>query len=80
MSRKKRNSQILEQLQEDFQISQSQIIAYKKQLDACKKELDEARRRGLVLQERIDTLNAIEEQVIKLANLVVHLTLMIPQH
>ena len=65
VSRKKR----LEQLQEDFQISQSQIIAYKKQLDACKKELDDARRRGLVLQERIDTLNAIEEQVIKLANL-----------
>ena len=47
---------------EDFQISQSQIIAYKKQLDACKKELEEERRRGQVMQERIDTLNAIQEE------------------
>ena len=47
---------------EEFQISQSQIIAYKKQLDACKKELEEERRRGHVMQERIDTLNAIQEQ------------------
>ena len=47
---------------EDYQISQSQIIAYKKQLDACKKELEEERRRGQVMQDRIDTLNAIQEE------------------
>ena len=59
---KKCNPQTLEQLHEDYQISQSQIIAYKKQLDACKKELEEERRRGQVMQERIYTLNAIQEQ------------------
>ena len=47
---------------EDFQLSQSQIIAYKKQLDACKKELDEERRRGHVMQDRIDALNGFQEQ------------------
>ena len=47
---------------EDFQISQSQIVAYKKQLDACKKELEEKRRRGLVMQDRIDTLNATQDE------------------
>ena len=48
---------------EDFQISQSQIIAYKKQLDACKKELEDERRRGQVMQGRIDALNALQEQM-----------------
>ena len=52
-----KGQQKLEQLQEDFQISQSQIVAYKKQLDACKKELEEERRRGLVLQESIESLH-----------------------
>ena len=47
---------------EDYQISQSQIIAYKKQLDACKKELEEERRKCQVMQDRIDVLNAIQEQ------------------
>ena len=60
---KKCNSQSLEQLQEDYQISQSQIIAYKKQLDACKKELEEERNKGQVMQGRIDSLNALQAQV-----------------
>ena len=56
----------IERLQEEYQISQSQIIAYKKQLDACKNELDEERRRGQVMQDRNDALNAHQEQNIKL--------------
>ena len=60
------NPHKLEQLQEDFQISQSQIVAYKKQLDACKKELEEERRRGQVMQDRIVALSALQEQIIKL--------------
>ena len=48
---------------EDYQISQSQIIAYKKQLDACKKELDKERSNGQVMQDKID---AVQEQMIKL--------------
>ena len=60
---KKCNPQVLEQLQEEFQISQSQIIAYKKQLDACKKELDEERRRGQVMQDRMDMLNTLQTQI-----------------
>ena len=63
---KKCNPQRLEQLQEDYQISQSQIIAYKKQLDACKKELEEERRRGLMMLDRINRLNAVQEEVHKL--------------
>ena len=34
-----------QQLQEDYQISQSQIIAYKKQIDIGKRELEEERKR-----------------------------------
>ena len=64
---KKCNSQMLQQ--EDYQISQSQIIAYKKQLDACKKELEEERRRGLVMQDKIDALN-IQEQMNKLTEVM----------
>ena len=64
---KKCNPQILQQ--EDYRISQSQIIAYKKQLDACKKELEEERRRGHVMQERIDALN-IQEQMSKLTEVM----------
>ena len=67
---KKCNPQALELLQEDYQISQSQIIAYKKQLDACKKELEEERRRGLMMQYRIDTLNEHQEQMIKLTEVM----------
>ena len=52
-----KGQQKLEQLQEDFQISQSQIVAYKKQLDVCKKELEEERRRGQVLQDNIKSLH-----------------------
>ena len=63
---KKCNPQTLEQLQEDYQVSQSQIIAYKKQLDACKKELDEERNKGQMMQGRIDTLNDLQEQIIRL--------------
>ena len=63
---KKYNSQKLEKLEEDYQISQSQIIAYKKQLDACKKELEEERRRGQVMQDRIEALNTLQAQVNKL--------------
>ena len=64
---KKCNPQKLEKLEEDYQISQSQIIAYKKQLDACKKELEEERRRGQVMQERMDMLNAKQEWMSRLA-------------
>ena len=63
----------IEQLQEDNQIWQSQIIAYKKLLDACKKELEEERRRGQVMQDRIGALNALQEQDAKLkAEVYVH--------
>ena len=60
---KKCNSQSLEQLQEDYQISQSQIIAYKKQLDACKKELDEEKSKGQMMQGRINALSGLQAQV-----------------
>ena len=60
---KKYKPQALEQLQEDFQISQSQIIAYKKQLDACKKDLEEERRQGQVMQDRIDDLQELTTEV-----------------
>ena len=53
----------IQSLTEDYQISQSQIIAYKKQLDACKKELEEERRRASQMKQRIDMLNAIQEEV-----------------
>ena len=46
---------------EDFQC-QSQIMAYKKQLDACKKELEEERR-SQVMKDKVDILN---EQMFKL--------------
>ena len=60
---KKCNPQALEQLQEEFQISQSQIIAYKKQLDACKKELEEERNKCQMMQDRIVKLNALQAQI-----------------
>ena len=41
-----------QQLQEDYQISQSQIIAYKKQMDIGKKELEWERRK--VEEERME--------------------------
>ena len=47
-----------QQLQEDYQISQSQIIAYKKQMDIGKKELEEERKRVEQRQTRIDVLNS----------------------
>ena len=59
------NPQTLEQLQEDYQISQSQIILYKKQLDACKKELGEERNKGQMMQGRIDALSALLEKIDK---------------
>ena len=40
------------QLQEDYQISQSQIIAYKKQMDIGKKELEVERKR--LEEERVE--------------------------
>ena len=46
-----------EQLQEDYQISQSQIIAYKKQMDIGKKELEEVRKKVEVKQLKIDRNN-----------------------
>ena len=55
-----------EQLQEDYQISQCQLIAYKKQLDTCKKELDEERNKGQVMQDKIDALNALPAQMNRL--------------
>ena len=72
---KKCNSQKLEQLQEDYQISQSQIIAYKKQLDACKKELDEERNKSQAMQDRIDALNGLQEQMIKLTAEVMYIAM-----
>ena len=60
--------QALEQLQEDYQISQSQIIAYKKQLDACKKELNEEKNKGQIMQGMIDSLNDHQEQMIKVTD------------
>ena len=41
-----------QQLQEDYQISQSQIVAYKKQMDIGKKELEWERRK--VEEERME--------------------------
>ena len=35
-----------DQLQEDYQISQSQIISYKKQMDIYKKELENGKRKN----------------------------------
>ena len=37
-------------LQEDYQVSQGQIIAYRKQLDNLRKEIDEERRSGQQLE------------------------------
>ena len=42
----------------DYEISQSQIIAYTKQMDIGKKELEEVRKRVEQKQSRIDTLNS----------------------
>ena len=55
----------IEQLQEKIMTSNSQIAAYEKQLDDCEMELNEWRRRGQVMQDRIDALNALQEQYTK---------------
>ena len=43
----------LQQLQEDYQISQSQIIAYKKQMDIGKKELEDEKRKSDELNSQL---------------------------
>ena len=43
----------LAQIEEDYQISRSQVLAYKKQVDFYKRELEDERRRAQVLQEKI---------------------------
>ena len=58
--------QRLAQIEEDYQVSQSQIRAYKKQVDTCKKELEDERRRAQLLQERIDVLNGLQEEMSRL--------------
>ena len=40
-------------LQENNQIYLSEIVAYKKQLDSCKKELEEERSRGQQLEAEV---------------------------
>ena len=47
-----------QQLEEDYQIAQSQILAYKKQMDICKKDLEEEREKAAQNQSRIDGLNS----------------------
>ena len=47
-----------QQLDEDYQIAQSQILAYKSQLNHCKKDLEEERNRAERQQTRIDGLNS----------------------
>ena len=54
----------IQHLREEIAIIFSQTEAYKKQLDACKKELDEERERGQVMQDRIETLDALQEEKI----------------
>ena len=49
-----------DQLQEDYQISQSQIIAYKKQMDICKKELENEKRKN---EELISQLHNLTTEV-----------------
>ena len=51
----------MEQLQEEITTSNSQIAAYKKQLDDCVMELNEWRKRGQVMQNRNDALNGFQE-------------------
>ena len=55
----------IEQLQEEIMTSNSQIAAYEKQLDDYEMELNEWRRRGQVMQDRIDALDALQEQYTK---------------
>ena len=43
-----------QQLQEDYQISQSQIIAYKKQMDISKKELEEEKKKVEEEKKRVE--------------------------
>ena len=50
-----------QQLQEDYQISQSQIIAYKKQMDIGKKELEWERR----IEERMEVVEKKSQQLSK---------------
>ena len=53
-------------MEEDYMISQSQVLAYKKQVDFCKKELEDESRRAQLLQARIDTLNGLQEEMCRL--------------
>ena len=56
----------LAQVMEDHQITASQVLAYKKQVDSCKRELEDERRRAQLLQERIDALNGLQEEMSRL--------------
>ena len=56
----------LAQIEEDYQISRSQVLAYKEQIDFHKRELEDERRRAQVLQEKIDTLDGLQEELSRL--------------
>ena len=55
------------QLQEDYQISQSQIIAYKKQMDIGKKELEEERKKveqnQSIIQQKQSKIDGLNSQL-----------------
>ena len=53
----------LAQTEEDCQVSRSQVLAYKKQVDFYKRELEDERRRAQVLLEKIDTLDGLQEEL-----------------
>ena len=55
----------LAKIEEDCQVSRSQELAYKKQVDFYKRELEDERRRAQVLLERIDTLDGLQEELSK---------------
>ena len=56
----------LAQIKEDCQVSRSQVLSYKKQVDFYKRELEDERKRAQVLQERIDTLDGLQEELSRL--------------
>ena len=53
------DKQKFQQLQENYQISQSQIIAYKKQMDIGKKELEEERKKVEEERKEVEQRQAI---------------------
>ena len=60
------------QLQEDYQISQSQIIAYKKQMDIGKRELEEERKKVeqklKIIEQKQTSIDGLNNQLRLLSN------------